>query len=74
MDFPVDNFDLSRYIVQKNGQVSYRYKLYAVSNHYGVMGGGHYTAFAQVSRTSVAEGSSRFLIVSYIHDIFLSHW
>ncbi|KAL0346940.1 UNVERIFIED_CONTAM: Ubiquitin carboxyl-terminal hydrolase 8 [Sesamum calycinum] len=30
-----------------NNSVCHRYKLYAVSNHYGGMGGGHYTAFAK---------------------------
>lgn len=45
VDFPVDNLDLSTYITHKNGMVSNRYMLYAVSNHYGSMGGGHYTAF-----------------------------
>ncbi|KAI6669738.1 hypothetical protein NL676_004623 [Syzygium grande] len=45
VDFPIDNLDLSAYIASKNGQSSCRYMLYAVSNHYGSMGGGHYTAF-----------------------------
>ncbi|EXB39662.1 Ubiquitin carboxyl-terminal hydrolase 8 [Morus notabilis] len=45
VDFPVDNLDLSTYIGHKDGQLSNRYMLYAVSNHYGSMGGGHYTAF-----------------------------
>ncbi|KAF1885501.1 hypothetical protein Lal_00029390 [Lupinus albus] len=44
VDFPVDNLDLSAYIAYGNGK-SYRYMLYAISNHYGSMGGGHYTAF-----------------------------
>ncbi|XP_019453814.1 PREDICTED: ubiquitin carboxyl-terminal hydrolase 8-like isoform X1 [Lupinus angustifolius] len=44
VDFPVDNLDLSAYIAYGNGK-SYRYTLYAISNHYGSMGGGHYTAF-----------------------------
>ncbi|KAH1104269.1 hypothetical protein AAZX31_13G293100 [Glycine max] len=44
VDFPVDNLDLSAYITHGNGE-SYNYTLYAVSNHYGSMGGGHYTAF-----------------------------
>lgn len=48
VDFPVDNLDLSAYISHGNGE-SYRYTLYAVSNHYGSMGGGHYTAFVHVS-------------------------
>ncbi|OVA07193.1 Ubiquitin carboxyl-terminal hydrolases family 2 [Macleaya cordata] len=45
VNFPIHDLDLSAYIACKNGQSSYRYVLYAVSNHYGSMGGGHYTAF-----------------------------
>ncbi|KAL5830724.1 hypothetical protein ACOSQ3_016142 [Xanthoceras sorbifolium] len=45
VDFPVENLDLSAYVAYKNVQLSNRYMLYAVSNHYGSMGGGHYTAF-----------------------------
>ncbi|MFS8004635.1 putative ubiquitinyl hydrolase 1 [Helianthus anomalus] len=47
VDFPIVDFDFSNYTVHKDSQSSIRYKLYAVSNHYGGMGGGHYTAFAQ---------------------------
>lgn len=49
VDFPIDNFELSPYIALRNGQSSNSYMLYAVSNHYGSMGGGHYTAFVHVS-------------------------
>lgn len=49
VDFPIDNLDLSAYIACKNGNLSNRYMLYAISNHYGSMGGGHYTAFVHVS-------------------------
>ncbi|KAL1544548.1 Ubiquitin carboxyl-terminal hydrolase 8 [Salvia divinorum] len=45
VDFPVHDLDLSGYIAEKGGQSSNRYMLYAISNHYGSMGGGHYTAF-----------------------------
>ncbi|XP_065855904.1 ubiquitin carboxyl-terminal hydrolase 8-like isoform X2 [Euphorbia lathyris] len=45
VDFPIEDFDLSNYISYKDGQSSNRYELYAVSNHYGGMGSGHYTAF-----------------------------
>ncbi|EOY33223.1 hypothetical protein QUC31_019057 [Theobroma cacao] len=45
VDFPIDDLDLSNYIAYRNGELSNRYMLYAVSNHYGSMGGGHYTAF-----------------------------
>lgn len=46
VDFPIHDLDLSNYIAWKDGESSYRYVLYAVSNHYGSMGGGHYTAYA----------------------------
>lgn len=49
MDFPIDDFDLSNYILHKSGEIYHHYKLYAVSNHYGGMGYGHYTAYVQVS-------------------------
>uniref|UniRef100_A0A1J3DMA0 Ubiquitin carboxyl-terminal hydrolase n=1 Tax=Noccaea caerulescens TaxID=107243 RepID=A0A1J3DMA0_NOCCA len=45
VDFPIDGLDLSSYISYKNGETTYRYMLYAISNHYGGMGGGHYTAY-----------------------------
>ncbi|KAK8596042.1 hypothetical protein V6N13_000704 [Hibiscus sabdariffa] len=45
VDFPIDDLDLSNYIGSRNDELSNRYMLYAVSNHYGSMGGGHYTAF-----------------------------
>lgn len=49
VDFPVDDLDLSMYIANKSTQASFRYVLYAISNHYGSLGGGHYTAFVHVS-------------------------
>ncbi|CAA0836022.1 ubiquitin-specific protease 8 [Striga hermonthica] len=45
VDFPIHDLDLSGYITQKDEQSPHRYMLYAISNHYGSMGGGHYTAF-----------------------------
>ncbi|XP_012074283.1 ubiquitin carboxyl-terminal hydrolase 8 isoform X2 [Jatropha curcas] len=45
VDFPVEHFDLSTYISHEDGRLSNCYQLYAISNHYGGMGGGHYTAF-----------------------------
>lgn len=45
VDFPIHDLDMSAYIDQKGAQSSNRYILYAISNHYGSMGGGHYTAF-----------------------------
>lgn len=45
VDFPIHNLDLSQSVAYGNGRSSHLYMLYAVSNHYGSMGGGHYTAF-----------------------------
>lgn len=47
--FPIHNLDLSKYVRQKDHSSSpYVYELYAVSNHYGGLGGGHYTAYAKL--------------------------
>lgn len=42
VNFPIENMIMSSHIGER---VSY--DLYAVSNHYGSMGGGHYTAYAK---------------------------
>ncbi|KAG2631735.1 hypothetical protein PVAP13_2NG043700 [Panicum virgatum] len=44
VDFPTTDLDLSSYVADKSEQPSSHYRLYAISNHYGNMGGGHYTA------------------------------
>eukprot|EP00057_Strongylocentrotus_purpuratus_P021281 XP_011675755.1 PREDICTED: ubiquitin carboxyl-terminal hydrolase 4 isoform X2 [Strongylocentrotus purpuratus] len=44
--FPTENLDMSSSVICPNGG-PYQYDLVAVSNHYGGMGGGHYTAYAQ---------------------------
>ncbi|KAF8116373.1 hypothetical protein N665_0019s0051 [Sinapis alba] len=47
VDFPIHDLDLSKYVKNEEGE-SYLYELYAISNHYGDMGGGHYTAYAKL--------------------------
>lgn len=53
--FPVERFNISDYIlpsVRKNiPQSSTYYNLCAVSNHYGTMERGHYTAFCKNYKT-----------------------
>ncbi|XP_040381779.1 ubiquitin carboxyl-terminal hydrolase 8 [Oryza brachyantha] len=44
VDFPISDLDLSSYIIDKSELSNCHYRLYAISNHYGNMGGGHYTA------------------------------
>ncbi|KAK7284765.1 hypothetical protein RJT34_19518 [Clitoria ternatea] len=47
VDFPINDLDLSTYVAHRNSQSSNRYMLYAISCHYGGLGGGHYTAFVR---------------------------
>ncbi|KAM9313396.1 ubiquitin carboxyl-terminal hydrolase 15 isoform 2-T2 [Gastrophryne carolinensis] len=46
VDFPISDLDMSKFLINPNAGPC-RYNLIAVSNHYGGMGGGHYTAFAK---------------------------
>lgn len=46
IDFPLDNLDLSPYIIGPDSSKAI-YDLYAVSQHYGSCGGGHYTAICK---------------------------
>ena len=45
MNFPIHYLDLNKYAMNNDGQ-SYVYELYAITNHYGGLGGGHYTAYS----------------------------
>ncbi|XP_076294142.1 ubiquitin carboxyl-terminal hydrolase 8 isoform X2 [Lasioglossum baleicum] len=53
VDFPLTDFNLKSYLVIDSNTPtisnirSYNYSLYAMSNHYGTMEGGHYTAFCK---------------------------
>ncbi|XP_043723050.1 ubiquitin carboxyl-terminal hydrolase 9-like isoform X2 [Telopea speciosissima] len=49
VNFPIHNLDLSKYVKSKGaGPQSHAYELYAISNHYGGLGGGHYSAYAKL--------------------------
>lgn len=51
VEFPVKNLDMSEYVLnpaQKNAK-KLTYDLIGVANHYGGLGGGHYTAYAMNS-------------------------
>ncbi|GLI62655.1 hypothetical protein VaNZ11_005328 [Volvox africanus] len=47
VDFPLHGLDLGPYVMRPQA-VSPMYDLFAVSNHYGSLGGGHYTAYAKL--------------------------
>jgi|UniRef100_A0A6C0C117 ubiquitin carboxyl-terminal hydrolase 8 len=46
VDFPLDNLDLTKYIVGYN-KTSYIYELYGICNHSGGVLGGHYTSYVK---------------------------
>lgn len=49
VEFPIDNLDMSKYVLnpiqKKKKQLNYN--LIGVANHFGGLGGGHYTAYAK---------------------------
>ncbi|XP_061596330.1 ubiquitin carboxyl-terminal hydrolase 8 isoform X2 [Cololabis saira] len=46
VDFPLDCLDLAQYVIGPKQNLK-RYNLYGVSNHYGGLDGGHYTAYCK---------------------------
>lgn len=47
VNFPIRDLDLTHQVVGHNSEEPLKYDLFAVSNHYGGLGGGHYTAYGQ---------------------------
>jgi ubiquitin carboxyl-terminal hydrolase 4/11/15 len=47
VDFPVEGLDMSGRVESPEEGKSLIYDLFAVDNHYGGLGGGHYTAYAK---------------------------
>ncbi|XP_053897662.1 ubiquitin carboxyl-terminal hydrolase 8 isoform X1 [Malaclemys terrapin pileata] len=46
VDFPLESLDLSQYVIGPKSNLK-RYNLFSVSNHYGGLDGGHYTAYCR---------------------------
>ncbi|KAK2698709.1 hypothetical protein QWA68_002357, partial [Fusarium oxysporum] len=47
VDFPIEGLDLTSRVIQKEDGKDEIYDLIAVDDHYGGLGGGHYTAYAK---------------------------
>lgn len=47
VDYPIEGLDLTEKIGQREDGKKYIYDLFAVDNHFGGLGGGHYTACAK---------------------------
>ena len=49
VNFPIHHLDMSKYAKHtSSGDQPPIYELYSVINHYGGLGGGHYSAYAKV--------------------------
>uniref|UniRef100_A0A0A9CRM7 UBP10 n=1 Tax=Arundo donax TaxID=35708 RepID=A0A0A9CRM7_ARUDO len=49
VNFPIHDLDMSKYVKQTSRRdPPPMYELYAVINHYGGLGGGHYSAYAKL--------------------------
>ncbi|GAB2280869.1 ubiquitin-specific protease [Dionaea muscipula] len=48
VNFPIHDLELTHYIANKNNTQVQLYELYALINHYGGMGSGHYTAYIKL--------------------------
>jgi hypothetical protein len=55
VDFP-EVLDMTKYVVGPQKHESLQYKLFAVSEHSGGLGGGHYTAHARVTQSGYRKG------------------
>ncbi|KAK3645531.1 hypothetical protein LTR22_014695 [Elasticomyces elasticus] len=47
VDYPIEGLDMTKKVGNKEDGKEYVYDLFAVDNHFGGLGGGHYTAFAK---------------------------
>ncbi|GMM36448.1 putative ubiquitin-specific protease [Saccharomycopsis crataegensis] len=47
IDFPIENLNMFEFVSDKREDKCYIYDLFAVDNHFGGLGGGHYTAYAK---------------------------
>jgi len=47
VDYPIEGLDMTKKVGFKEDGKEYLYDLFAVDNHFGGLGGGHYTAMAK---------------------------
>lgn len=52
VDFPVSNLNMAPYVIGNFHKDDAMYDLVAVANHYGGLGGGHYTAYGRNKETN----------------------
>ena len=77
IDFPLENLDMGEYICGP-GKDNFKYDLFAVSQHYGDTGGGHYTAICKnfdnnwysYDDSSVSKASPEDVVTSAAYVLF----
>lgn len=69
VNFPIHDFDLTSYVANKNNSQQQLYELYALTNHYGGMGSGHYTAYIKVQSSSLP-----FFLYFVLFEILFVWW
>lgn len=47
VEFPIKELDMTSYVLHNPNNETYLYNLIGVANHFGGLGGGHYTAYAK---------------------------
>lgn len=62
VDFPIEGLDLTKYVSDDDGE--HIYDLFAVDNHFGGLGGGHYTAYVKNGKTWYYFDDSRVTLVN----------
>ncbi|EAR95433.2 ubiquitin carboxyl-terminal hydrolase (macronuclear) [Tetrahymena thermophila SB210] len=82
INFPINGLNLSKYVLShqyKQTNEPLLYDLFAVSNHYGSMSGGHYTAYAKnpiynkwfdFNDSSVSESSTKEIVSKAAYVLF----
>ena len=53
VEFPIKSLDMTSYVLHNSNNETYIYNLIGVANHFGGLGGGHYTAYAKNSRNNI---------------------
>lgn len=74
VDFPIEGLDLNGRIASAAPEENLVYDLFAVDNHYGGLGGGHYTAYAKNFLTDEwNEYNGEFFFLSFIVSSVIKH-
>ena len=79
INFPLTGFDLTEACLNKEDNEKAVYDLHAISNHFGGLGGGHYTAYAKNANdgewynfddSSVSQAADRELVSKSAYVLF----